>query len=85
MIPQLANDFRRAARLSQANQRRIAEALKPLLDEAEASEVEAAQASVDHSASFFDLVHDLEGVFDGPGDLSTNPQHLEGFGASNRP
>lgn len=27
-----------------------------------------------------DLLADLEGFFDGPKDLSTNPKHLEGFG-----
>jgi len=27
-----------------------------------------------------DLLADLDGFFDGPKDLSTNPRHLEGFG-----
>jgi Arc/MetJ-type ribon-helix-helix transcriptional regulator len=27
-----------------------------------------------------DLLADLDGFFDGPKDLSTNPKHLEGFG-----
>ena len=27
-----------------------------------------------------DLLGDLDGFFDGPKDLSTNPKHLEGFG-----
>jgi Arc/MetJ-type ribon-helix-helix transcriptional regulator len=27
-----------------------------------------------------DLLADLEGFFDGPPDLSTNPKHMEGFG-----
>ncbi len=27
-----------------------------------------------------DLLGELEGFFDGPPDLSTNPKHMEGFG-----
>ncbi len=27
-----------------------------------------------------DLLGDLDGFFDGPKDLSTNPKHMEGFG-----
>jgi hypothetical protein len=33
--------------------------------------------------SLDELVADL--VFDGPGDLSTNPKHMQGFGQPNRP
>jgi len=30
--------------------------------------------------SAYDIMKDLCGVFDGPGDLSTNPKYMEGFG-----
>ncbi len=30
--------------------------------------------------SFLDLSYDLAGCLEGPGDLSTNPEHMEGFG-----
>jgi len=30
--------------------------------------------------SFFERNKDLCGVFEGPGDLSTNPKYMEGFG-----
>ena len=31
-----------------------------------------------------ELAADLMGAFDGPGDLSTNPKYMEGYGESNR-
>ena len=34
----------------------------------------------DRSRSCRALLADLDGFFDGPKDLSTNPKHLEGFG-----
>ena len=36
------------------------------------------------SGSFADAAQKYIGVFDGPGDLSTNPRHFEGFGAWRR-
>lgn len=30
--------------------------------------------------SIYDMTKDLCGVFEGPGDLSTNPKYMEGFG-----
>jgi predicted transcriptional regulator len=30
--------------------------------------------------SFLDSAVDLAGILDGPGDLSTNPEHMKGFG-----
>jgi len=30
--------------------------------------------------SFLDSVRDLAGIIDGPGDLSTNPKRMEGYG-----
>jgi hypothetical protein len=32
------------------------------------------------TGSILDLVRDLVGKFEGPGDLSTNPKYMEGFG-----
>jgi Arc/MetJ-type ribon-helix-helix transcriptional regulator len=34
----------------------------------------------DRAKTCRDLLGDLDGFFDGPKDLSTNPKHLEGFG-----
>lgn len=34
----------------------------------------------DQIANCRDLLSRLDGFFDGPSDLSTNPKHLEGFG-----
>jgi hypothetical protein len=33
-----------------------------------------------HKPTAWDLMKDLVGCFDGPGDLSTNPKHMEGYG-----
>lgn len=37
--------------------------------------------------SFYDALEErgIIGAWDGPGDLSTNPKHMEGFGESSRP
>jgi hypothetical protein len=37
------------------------------------------------SPTVMDLAGDLIGCVEGPGDLSTNPQYMEGFGQPNRP
>lgn len=34
----------------------------------------------DHPLSALDLAGDLVDCFEGPGDLSTNPKYMEGFG-----
>ena len=52
------------------------------------SESEVIRAAIDalepETADGLDLVADLVGVTAGPGDLSTNPKHLEGFGRDHR-
>jgi hypothetical protein len=37
------------------------------------------------SGSFFERARHLIGSVSGPGDLSTNPKHMEGYGESRRP
>jgi hypothetical protein len=36
-------------------------------------------------ASLYDRIKHLCGVIAGPGDLSTNPKYMEGYGRSRRP
>ena len=42
--------------------------------------LERERAGGSRSKSCRDLLVALDGFFDGPGDLSTNPKHLESFG-----
>ena len=35
--------------------------------------------------SLYDRIKNLCGVISGPGDLSTNPKYMEGYGQSRRP
>lgn len=42
--------------------------------------LERERSGKDHPRSCRDLLAGLEGYFDGPPDLSTNPKHMEGFG-----
>ena len=37
------------------------------------------------AGSLYERVRHLIGSIDGPGDLSTNPRHMEGYGRSRRP
>ena len=37
------------------------------------------------AGSLYERVKHLIGSIDGPGDLSTNPRHMEGYGRSRRP
>jgi len=42
--------------------------------------LERERAGKNRPKSCRDLLADLEGYFDGPPDLSTNPKYMEGFG-----
>jgi Arc/MetJ-type ribon-helix-helix transcriptional regulator len=42
--------------------------------------LERERSQKDRPKSCRDLLADLEGSFDGPPDLSTNPKYMEGFG-----
>ena len=45
----------------------------------------AQQSSSTPNGSLYDRVKHLMGSINGPGDLSTNPRHMEGYGKSRRP
>ena len=65
--------------------RLVREALERLLDERVASRARrearllALQPFPD-GKSAYDMMQDVCGKFEGPGDLSTNPKYMEGFG-----
>lgn len=65
--------------LSDADRKRLAEAL--------INGAESAESGKPKSRSLFDVLSErgLIGAFDGPGDLSTNPKHMEGFGEPRYP
>jgi len=46
----------------------------------EALEVYLAKKESPKPQSVYDLISDLVGTAEGPGDLSTNPKYMEGFG-----
>jgi hypothetical protein len=45
----------------------------------------AAKATVKKNPTLWDRMKHLVGTIDGPGDLSTNPKYMEGYGRSRRP
>lgn len=64
----------------------VREALEKLLDE-RAGVARSPKASNGLDAqpfpdgkSAYDMMKDVCGIFEGPGDLSTNPKYMEGFG-----
>ncbi len=50
----------------------------------EALEAYMSSATAKTELSFLDIAGDLLGTCEGPGDLSTNPKYMEGFGESPR-
>ena len=54
--------------------------LKRTQSEVVRAALERERDGVNRVKSCGDLLTELDGFFDGPKDLSTNPKHLEGFG-----
>ena len=81
MTQRLETAFKRASCLSEAVQDAIAD---ELLARIEAEEVQQQESEVLETIPFERIEH-LLGVFEGPGDLSTNPKYMDGFGESSLP
>lgn len=79
MTPPLEHLFRRAARLPLAVQDRLARRWLQDL-EAHAVDEKLPPEDAEPLVSAYDAARHLAGVVEGPGDLSTNPAHMEGFG-----
>ena len=78
MTQRLETAFKRASRLPETVQDAIAD---EVLARVEAEE-EAQKQDSDTPSVPYDRIKHLLGVFEGPGDLSTNPKYRDGFGES---
>ncbi len=78
MTQRLETAFKRASRLPETVQDAIAD---EVLARVEAEE-EAQKQDSDTPSVSYDRIKHLLGVFEGPGDLSTNPKYMDGFGES---
>ncbi len=76
MTQRLETAFKRASRLPERVQDAIA---KELLARIEAEE-EQLSSEEEPFESAYDRAKHLIGSIEGPGDLSTNPKYMEGFG-----
>ncbi len=76
MTQRLEKAFKRASRLPEAAQDAIADEMLARIEAEEAQQQEGDRPSV----SAYELSKHLIGSIEGPGDLSTNPKYMDGFG-----
>lgn len=86
LSPDLISQLAAATRGSEDERDRfVEEAIAEKLKKSGASEhradgLPAAWKPFPDGKTFYDMTKDACGIFEGPGDLSTNPKHMEGFG-----
>ena len=76
MTQRLEKAFKRASRLPEAAQDALADEMLARIEAEEAQPQESDTPFV----SAYDVSKHLIGSIEGPGDLSTNPKYMDGFG-----